>query len=43
MLYDGLIIASGTPAELAHDPHPALREFVETSGLTPFMRQGASP
>ena len=32
MLLDGKIVTSGTPAELLAAPHPALREFVETSG-----------
>ena len=40
MLYDGRIIISGTPAELLEAPHPALREFVETSGAVAFNRPG---
>lgn len=32
MLYEGKIITCGTPAEIMKDPHPVLREFVETSG-----------
>ena len=36
MLYDGTIIASGTPAELLAAPHPRLREFVEPSGAVKF-------
>jgi len=36
MLYEGKIIASGTPAELLAAPHPKLREFVETSGAVRF-------
>jgi phospholipid/cholesterol/gamma-HCH transport system ATP-binding protein len=32
MLLDGVIVASGPPQELLRAPHPALREFVETSG-----------
>jgi phospholipid/cholesterol/gamma-HCH transport system ATP-binding protein len=32
MLVDGKIITSGTPADLLASPHPALREFLETSG-----------
>jgi phospholipid/cholesterol/gamma-HCH transport system ATP-binding protein len=32
MLLDGKIVANGTPAELLASPHPALREFLETSG-----------
>jgi phospholipid/cholesterol/gamma-HCH transport system ATP-binding protein len=32
MLYEGKIVASGTPAELLAAPHPVLKEFVETSG-----------
>jgi phospholipid/cholesterol/gamma-HCH transport system ATP-binding protein len=39
MLYDGKIIVSGTPAELLAAPHPALREFVETSGAVSFSGQ----
>jgi len=33
MLYQGKIIVSGTPEEVLVSRHPALREFVETSGL----------
>lgn len=40
MLYEGHIIVSGTPQELLAAPHPALREFVETSGAVTFNRQG---
>jgi len=36
MLYDGTIIACGTPAELLKSPHPRLREFVEPSGAVKF-------
>ncbi len=36
MLYQGKIIACGTPAELLAAPHPKLREFVETSGAVRF-------
>ena len=44
MLYDGRIIVSGTPPELLAAPHPALREFVETSGAVSFSGQpGARP
>jgi phospholipid/cholesterol/gamma-HCH transport system ATP-binding protein len=32
MLLDGKIVANGTRAELLAAPHPALREFLETSG-----------
>ena len=32
MLWGGKIITTGTPAELLVDPHPDLREFLETSG-----------
>jgi phospholipid/cholesterol/gamma-HCH transport system ATP-binding protein len=32
MLYEGEIVASGTPSELLAAPHPVLKEFVETSG-----------
>jgi phospholipid/cholesterol/gamma-HCH transport system ATP-binding protein len=38
MLYEGRIIVSGTPQELLEAPHPALREFVETSGAVSFNR-----
>ena len=36
MLHQGQILVSGTPDTLLHDPHPALREFVETSGTVKF-------
>jgi phospholipid/cholesterol/gamma-HCH transport system ATP-binding protein len=36
MLYEGKIIVSGTPQELLAAPHPALKEFVETSGAVSF-------
>jgi len=42
MLHEGSIIVSGTPPELLHDPHPVLREFVETaSGVAIAPRPGA--
>jgi ABC-type transporter Mla maintaining outer membrane lipid asymmetry ATPase subunit MlaF len=41
MLHGGRIIASGTPEELLRDPHPVLREFVETSGAVRFEARGA--
>ena len=43
MLYDGRIIVSGTPDELLRAPHPALREFVETSGAVSFSRPESRP
>jgi phospholipid/cholesterol/gamma-HCH transport system ATP-binding protein len=33
MLYQGKIVVTGTPEEVLASRHPALREFVETSGL----------
>jgi phospholipid/cholesterol/gamma-HCH transport system ATP-binding protein len=36
MLYEGLIVANGTRAEVMAAPHPVLREFVETSGAVHF-------
>ena len=36
MLYEGKIIACGTPAELLKVPNPRLREFVEPSGAVKF-------
>jgi phospholipid/cholesterol/gamma-HCH transport system ATP-binding protein len=36
MLYEGKIIACGTPTELLKAPHPRLREFVEPSGAVKF-------
>ena len=36
MLYDGKIVACGTPAELLAAPDPRLREFVEPSGAVKF-------
>lgn len=42
MLYDGKIIVSGTPQELLAAPHPALREFVETSGAVRFDHPGGA-
>jgi len=33
MLHSGKIVVSGTPQEVLVSRHPALREFVETSGL----------
>jgi phospholipid/cholesterol/gamma-HCH transport system ATP-binding protein len=33
MLYNGTIVVNGTPQEVLVSRHPALREFVETSGL----------
>jgi phospholipid/cholesterol/gamma-HCH transport system ATP-binding protein len=35
MLMGGQIIQTGTPAELMANPHPELREFLETSGTLP--------
>jgi phospholipid/cholesterol/gamma-HCH transport system ATP-binding protein len=37
MLWAGKIIASGTPQELLANPHPTLREFVETSDTVRFQ------
>ncbi len=36
MLHEGKIVTAGTPAELLADPHPALREFLETAGALRF-------
>jgi phospholipid/cholesterol/gamma-HCH transport system ATP-binding protein len=33
MLFQGKIVVSGSSEEVLRSPHPALREFVETSGL----------
>lgn len=33
MLYDGRIIASGTPQEILRCQHPVLQKFIETSGV----------
>jgi phospholipid/cholesterol/gamma-HCH transport system ATP-binding protein len=35
MLMGGVIVQTGTPAELMANPHPELREFLETSGTLP--------
>jgi len=40
MLYEGKIVVNGPPAEVLASRHPALREFVETSGVAPV---GADP
>lgn len=34
MLYDGRVAVSGTPTEILQNPHPMLRKFVETSGVS---------
>jgi len=36
MLYEGVIVANGSRAEILAAPHPVLREFVETSGAVHF-------
>lgn len=36
MLYEGLIVANGTRAEILAAPNPVLRDFVETSGAVHF-------
>jgi phospholipid/cholesterol/gamma-HCH transport system ATP-binding protein len=43
MLYEGKIIVTGTPRELLANPHPALREFVETSGAVSFAAHEGRP
>ena len=40
MLYKGRIVASGQPQEILVDPHPQLREFLETAGA---IRDTRSP
>jgi phospholipid/cholesterol/gamma-HCH transport system ATP-binding protein len=40
MLLDGRIVTTGTPAQLLAAPHPALREFVETSGAVQLTGAG---
>ncbi len=37
MLYNGVIIASGTPDEIRRHPHPYLREFIATSGTVQLL------
>jgi phospholipid/cholesterol/gamma-HCH transport system ATP-binding protein len=37
MLVGGRIVQTGTPSELLANPHPAVREFLETSGAVPMM------
>jgi phospholipid/cholesterol/gamma-HCH transport system ATP-binding protein len=41
MLHEGKIIVSGTRDEVMANPHPLLREFVETSGAVTFSRPEA--
>jgi ABC-type transporter Mla maintaining outer membrane lipid asymmetry ATPase subunit MlaF len=36
MLYEGVIVASGSRAEIMAAPNPVLKEFVETSGAVHF-------
>ncbi len=40
MLYNGTIVVNGTPEEVLVSRHPALREFVETSGLVAREENG---
>jgi len=40
MLYNGTIVVNGTPPEVLASRHPALREFVETSGLVAPQENG---
>jgi ABC-type transporter Mla maintaining outer membrane lipid asymmetry ATPase subunit MlaF len=40
MLYEGIIVVSGTRTEVLAAPPPVLREFVEPSGAVQF---GGSP
>ena len=40
MLYNGTIVVNGTPEEVLVSRHPALREFVETSGLVAPEQNG---
>ena len=40
MLYEGVIVANGTRAEVMASPHPMLREFAEASGTIHF---GSAP
>jgi len=43
MLYDGKILVNGTPSEVLRSHHPALREFVETSGAVAMPPADAAP
>jgi phospholipid/cholesterol/gamma-HCH transport system ATP-binding protein len=43
MLYDGKILVTGTPSEVLRTHHPALREFVETSGAVAMPPADAHP
>jgi ABC-type transporter Mla maintaining outer membrane lipid asymmetry ATPase subunit MlaF len=36
MLYEGIIVASGTRTEVLASPSPVLRQFVEPSGAVHF-------
>jgi phospholipid/cholesterol/gamma-HCH transport system ATP-binding protein len=42
MLYNGTIVVDGTPQEVLVSRHPALREFIETSGLVAPEENGQS-
>ncbi len=43
MLYDGVIVANGTRAEIMARPHPVLKEFAEASGTIQFGQAGSAP
>jgi phospholipid/cholesterol/gamma-HCH transport system ATP-binding protein len=43
MLQGGQIVSSGTPAELLAHPHPAVREFIETSGAVAAALPAGGP
>jgi ABC-type transporter Mla maintaining outer membrane lipid asymmetry ATPase subunit MlaF len=43
MLYDGIIVANGTRAEIMAKPHPVLKEFAEASGTIQFGQAGSAP
>ena len=40
MLYNGVIIAEGSPAEIEHASDPVVRQFVEGSATGPIVLEG---
>jgi phospholipid/cholesterol/gamma-HCH transport system ATP-binding protein len=40
MLYNGVIIAEGSPVEIEHTSDPVVRQFVEGSATGPIVLEG---